>query len=183
MSAQLPTELHKLKGTRATRADLAESGFTKGKPKMPKDLPPAAAEEWKRLSKSLSARGTLTKTDASAMEVYVRLFAHWKLVCAEIDKYGPMVDETDDKGNVRRVQNPAMKMAAALEHLIARYLASFSATPITREKTKPAAQPKPPAPEPGSPAALDEQLAALVEHRPAEPPAPATVLPSGIEGL
>lgn len=167
MSAQLPEVIHRLKGTRATRAVDRESGFAGGRPKMPKDLPDAAKAEWKRLCKWLSARGTLTKTDASNMEIYCRIFARWKTACLECDESGPMIETTaiDKGGNsyTIRVVNPCYKLAAQLEHLLARYLASFSATPATREKTRPAAPPPPPknAIVPGSMEDLERQVAEL----------------------
>jgi phage terminase small subunit len=147
---------------------------------MPKDLPPAAIDEWKRLIKSLSARGTLTKTDASAMEIYVQVFARWKATCAENEKLGPMVDEVvlDKNGetHTRRVINPCFKLAAQMEHLLARYLAAFSATPITREKTKPAAPPAPPknAIIPGSVADIERQMASAALENPEAEPEPTT---------
>ncbi len=163
MSAQLPEEFHRLKGTRPTRAVQRESGFTGGRPKMPKDLPTAGVDEWKRLCKQLALRGTLTKTDASAMEIYVRIFARWKAACLECDSGGAMINEiTLDKSGAAhtvRVVNPCYKLAAQLEHLLARYLASFSATPATRENTRPAAAPPPSKNElvEGSKAWLEEQ--------------------------
>lgn len=169
MSAEIPADMHALKGTRATRAVVRESGFTKGKPKMPRDLSPVAAEEWKRIVKQLMARGTSTRLDASALEAYCRNFAMWRSCMAEAETK-PMVDETDEHGIVRRVVNPAAKMATQLSHLLARYLASFSATPITREKTKPAAPPPPKKDSiiPGSVEDLQKQLAEINAQTPPE---------------
>lgn len=115
--------------------------FHAGRPKMPADLPEPARAEWKKIVKLLSRRGTLTSVDSSALEVYVRMYAQWRALCAEVDKFGPMVDEAvlDKNGEVetRRVQNPAMKIALQLGNALRMYQKEFSATPASRERTKP----------------------------------------------
>ncbi len=152
MSARIPDEKHWLKGTRPTRAaaDDSDSGnnFVAGRPKMPSDLSKVAQEEWKRIVRELRKRGTLTKVDSSALEVYVRFYAQWRALCAEVDERGPMVnDEFLDKNgelHTRRVYNPAAKLAIQLGTSLRLYQKEFSVTPASREKAKPAAQPEPP---------------------------------------
>lgn len=110
---------------------------------MPKDLSEVGAAEWKRITKELRKRGTLTAVDSSALEVYCRLYSQWRDLCAEVEKYGAMVEETvvDKSGEAytRRVMNPAAKMATQLGTSLRMYQKEFSATPASREKTKPAA--------------------------------------------
>src|SRR5690348_15998570 len=103
---------HLLQGTQLQYEEVVqESGLVAGKPKMPKDLPEEAMQEWKRLVKALSKRGTLTSVDASALEVYVRMYQQWRAYCKEVDDKGAMVDEIvvakDGEQITRRVQNPA----------------------------------------------------------------------------
>ena len=142
MSAQLPDELHRLKGTRPTRTqNPAESKFTGGRPTMPKDLSEAAQAEWKRLVRQLHRRGTLTKIDGSALQIYVEMYSRWKLCLQEIEENGIMVEQTTTDSNgqphTRRVQNPAAKLATQLENSMRQMLREFAATPATREKAKP----------------------------------------------
>ncbi|MGH9505051.1 MAG: phage terminase small subunit P27 family [Terriglobales bacterium] len=137
-------EEHALNGTRPKYDSAAgESTFKGGKPKMPKDLSPAAEAEWKRLVKELTRRGTLTRVDSSALEIYVVTFARWKAVCKEAEER-PVVETTwtDQHGTVHAkvTENPASKIAGRLENSMRAMLQQFSATPASREKTKPTKQ-------------------------------------------
>jgi P27 family predicted phage terminase small subunit len=72
------------------------SQFTGGRPKMPKhlNLNADAADFWKRLVKELGKRGTLTRVDGCALEIAAITYARWRACVAEIEKYGPLVDES-----------------------------------------------------------------------------------------
>ncbi len=137
---------------------------------MPKDLSPESEQEWRRIVKELIRRGTMTRVDASSLEVYVRMWARWKQCLADIEKNGPVVttEWTDSEGEVhqKRIENPASKIAGRLENSIRAYQKEFSATPASREKTKPTAQrtPKNPPPVPGSIEFFEAQAAAMREH-------------------
>jgi len=117
--------------------------YTASKPKMPKDLPQAAKDEWKRLVKQLERRGSLTSVDGSQCEIYVRLFAQWKALCLEVEKDGPMIDDVvldkDGEQVVRRVQNPAMKLANQISAQLRMLLKELGSTPASRESVKPTA--------------------------------------------
>ena len=134
-------EQHRLNGTTPEYAGSAEPLFAGGKPKMPKDLSPVAAAEWKRLVRELAKRETLTKVDSSALEIYATTFARWKACVSELEKYGPVVETTwtDQSGNIhtKRTENPASKIAGRLENSMRAMLKEFSATPASREKTRP----------------------------------------------
>ncbi len=138
---------HELAGTTPAYVEQEPSTFAAGRPKMPKDLSPVAAAEWKRITKELGKRATLTRVDSSALETYCRLFAQWRGYCAHVDKHGEMIEEPvkDKNGEVffRHVQNPAGKMALQLGNAVRMYQKEFSATPASREKTRPAAPPAP----------------------------------------
>lgn len=158
---------HAIQGTRPEYVQDGPSDYPAGRPKMPLDLPATGQAEWKRITKQLAKRKTLTKVDASALEVYCRMFAQWLGYCAHVENHGPMIEEPvkDKNGDVytRWVQNPAAKLALQLGNALRQYQKEFSATPASRERTKPAQQ----EPKPKPPAELteDEQFAALVDHK------------------
>ena len=159
-------EAHRLSGTKPQYGDPDAPVFAAGKPRMPRDLPLVAQAEWKRITRELKKRGTLTCVDSSALEVYTRLFANWKSYCEELDKYGPMIEETvldkDSKPHVRRVLNPAGKIAIQLGNAVRQYQKEFSATPASREKTRPAAPEAPKTPPPKTQEQLDEERFAAI---------------------
>lgn len=123
---------------------------------MPKHLTPVARDKWKELVRLLAARGTLTKADSNALELYCETYAQWRLCLDEIAENGVMVDVTvtDSSGKnfTKRVQNPAQKMAIQLQNSLRQMLKEFAATPASREKAKPAKPPvkKSEEPEPGT---------------------------------
>lgn len=121
--------------------------FPAGKPKMPRDLSPVAQAEWRRLVRELQRRGTLTRVDSSALEIYCTTFARWKQAVAEVEKHGPVIETTwtDQHGTVhtKLIENPASKIAGRLENSLRAMLKEFSATPASRDKAKPAAPPEP----------------------------------------
>ena len=147
---RISDELHNLRGTRRTRADDRPSKFESGRPRMPKYLSAIAAEKWKETVRLLAKRGTLTRADATALEILCVTYERWRALCDEIREHGPMVDVTvlDSSGtaHTKRVQNPAAKLAAQLENSMRAMLKELSATPASREKAKPAAPEKPPKP-------------------------------------
>lgn len=143
MSARISDEIHRVKGTRPTQAAAPqESTVSAGRPKMPKHLSPIAKDKWRELVRLLDARGTLTKADAEAMEIYCETYAQWRACRAEIDAHGVMVDTfvTDSSGesHTKRVQNPAQKLAVQLQNALRAMLKEFAATPASREKARPA---------------------------------------------
>jgi P27 family predicted phage terminase small subunit len=137
---------------------------------MPKHLGSVAAEKWRELVRLLAKRGTLTRVDSSALEIFCETYARWRGLCDEIHEHGAMVDVTvlDNCGepHTKRVQNPAAKLAVQLENSMRAMLKEFSATPASREKSKPAAleQPKEKA---ASPEAQEEQFfSSLLKRQP-----------------
>lgn len=140
-------EEHWLTGTEPRYDDSEPTSFVAGRPKMPSDLPKVAQDEWKRITRELRKRGTLTKVDSSALEIYCRMYSQWRALCAEVEELGPMVDEIvfgkDGDKITRRVQNPAQKLAIALGNSLRLYQKEFAATPASRERAK-RAQPEPP---------------------------------------
>jgi P27 family predicted phage terminase small subunit len=109
---------------------------------MPKTLSSLAADRWREMVRTFSARGTLTRGDGPALEIYVVTWARWVALVKEIDEVGPMVTVeyagADGQTFTKRTQNPACKLAAQLEVSMRQMLKEFSATPASREKAKPA---------------------------------------------
>lgn len=147
MSVPLSEEVHRLKGTRPTRA-AAPQEFAAGRPSMPRHLSPIARDKWKELVRLLSQRGTLTKVDANALELYCETYQQWRACLDEIAKHGVMVNVTvtDSSGESfsKRVQNPAQKLAVQLFNALRQMLKEFAATPASREKAKPTKPAQPP---------------------------------------
>jgi P27 family predicted phage terminase small subunit len=148
MQPRKSKELHALTGTKPhyKTDDETASVFVGGKPKMPKDLPPEAQTEWKSLVKELTKRGTLTRADSSSLQIYVVMWARWRKVSA-MAQANPVTEIVwvgkDGEEHSKVVEHPASAMAARLENSLRNMLKELSATPASRERTKPTA-PKPP---------------------------------------
>jgi P27 family predicted phage terminase small subunit len=150
-----PIEEHKLTGTKPqwTASEQAEIAVA-GRPRKPKDLSPAADAEWNRLVGQLKKRGTLTRVDSSALEIYVTMWARWKKLSA-LAEANPVTEVSwvgsDSVERTKVVEHPASAMAARLEGSLRQMLIQFSATPASRDKTKAAPTPAaPPEPVPGT---------------------------------
>ena len=117
-----------------------------GRPKMPVDFAdrPIAAAKWKSLVKELYGRGVLTKGDGPALEIICNQFERLAECQKDIRARGMMIDEEVGNGNggtyTRSTVNPLAKIATSLENSIRAMLQQFSATPATRERSKPAKQ-------------------------------------------
>lgn len=147
MSAQLPEEIHRLRGTRATRAASKESAFATGKPRMPDDLSEEEQIAWKEIVRFLAPRRTLTKADGPALRLYAENSARHKALLRKLTEHGEVIEQPllDSSGvcHTKRVLHPASKAASTLASFLRAMLREFSLTPATREKTKPAAPPPP----------------------------------------
>lgn len=137
-------ELHALMGTKSQALIPEEPSFAAGRPKMPSDLPPLAVAEWARLCPKLNKRKTLTKADASALEIYCRIYSRWRKV-ESLAEESPLetTSWTDGDGvtRTRTEESAASKIAAKLEGQLRAYLTQFSATPASRCRTKPPKEP------------------------------------------
>ena len=111
-----------------------EIDFKSGRPKMPDGLPPEAEEEWRRLVPKLCRRKTMTKVDASACEIYVRMWARYIVVADEAQAY-PLTPDGEESG--------ASKIATRLESNLKNMLKELSATPASCRHTKPPKQEPP----------------------------------------
>jgi len=154
---------HDLSGTEPQYVVADAPPFRGGKPKMPADLSPEAVTEWKRLVKELSKRGTLTRVDSSMLELYVRMWSRWKKVAA-LAEANPVDDVSwvDKNGteHFKTIEHPASAMASRLENSLRNMLKELSATPASRERTRPLQQapPKNAPPHPNSSEGLHREL-------------------------
>jgi phage terminase small subunit len=128
MRLRKSTALHLLQSTepewKQHRDDPIAGDFRR--PKMPAYLPPAAAQEWRRINAALKQRGR--SCDASALEIYCRLFSQYLALC----------DSTELK---------QQKLALSVANSLRAYQKEFFSTPASRKGAKPVA-PKPPKPKP-----------------------------------
>jgi P27 family predicted phage terminase small subunit len=128
-------EYHQLVGTRATRADNTPSPFTGGRPSCPSYLSPIAKTEWRRIVRLLRERGTLTRGDGPAIEVYCQTYARWRACITEIETKGDFIDTTwtDLTGtHTKRTINPASKLAGQLANSLRAMQVQLGATPGSR---------------------------------------------------
>jgi P27 family predicted phage terminase small subunit len=136
---------HALNSTRPQWTETGASVFAGGRPKMPADLSPDAAAEWKRIVKELAKRKTCTRLDSSMLEIHCTMFARWKK-CARLAEANPTTEVTwtDKNGepHTKIIEHPASAMATKLENSLRNSLKELSATPASRERAKPTTQPK-----------------------------------------
>lgn len=117
-----------------------------GRPKMPVDFAdrPIAAAKWKELVTQLHARGVLTKGDGTALEIICDQYERLKACQKDIRERGMLIEDEVGDGNggtyTRTTVHPLAKIATSLENSIRAMLQQFSATPATRERSKPAKQ-------------------------------------------
>jgi P27 family predicted phage terminase small subunit len=153
---------------------------------MPKDLSPVAAAEWKRIVPLLYKRGTLTKADAPALEVYVCCYARWKKIAAMAEA-NPVTEVSwvgsDNVERTKIVEHPASAMATRLEGSLRQMLQQFSATPASRDKTKAVAPlASTPAPEPGT-ELFDRTKLVPTTEEPATPEPDIDIFAINLEGV
>jgi len=155
VSARIDDDTQFVRGTRPTRAAEKISDFQAGRPKRPRYLNPVAVEKWNEMVRLLSKRGTLTKMDGSALEIFCETYARWRVCVDDVIERGPVVEDeivNQKTGAVttRRVENPSAKLAIRMESNLRQMLSSFAATPVSRETARRVAPPKSKEPEPGT---------------------------------
>jgi P27 family predicted phage terminase small subunit len=147
VSASLPEELHRLRGTRSTRAAVRESAIAGGRPNMPKDLTPNQRAAWKEIVKYLKPRRTLTKADGPALRLYAETSARHRALLLELDTHGEVIEQDvlDSSGvaHTKRILNPASRQASTVSKDLRAMLRELSATPASRETARPTAPPPP----------------------------------------
>jgi P27 family predicted phage terminase small subunit len=157
---------HSLQGTRPNYSvgDYTETLSVCGKPRMPKDLTPEQAELWRSIVKQLWKRRTITKVDALVLEIMCRSWSVWKaaVLAAAIHPTETSVwSGKDGVEHSKTVESAASQMANRYANSLRRLLAELSATPASRERAKPTAEPvrKPKGPHPNSLEAIETEIA------------------------
>lgn len=88
----------------------------------------------------LRERGTLTKADGPAIELYVQTYCRWRACIAEIESKGDFVDVqfsgADGVVFTKRTPNPASKLAGQIGNSLRAMQVQLGATPGSREKAK-----------------------------------------------
>lgn len=111
-----------------------------GRPSRPGHLCDAGKKEWNRCCKILQERGTLTKGDGPALEVYVETYSRWRAALQEIQEHGLFITTTRSSPSgvtwEVRTENPASKLAASLENSLRQYQKELSLTPAARDKAR-----------------------------------------------
>lgn len=166
MSAQLPDDLHALKGTRATRAVTTGYDVPAGRPAFPKGISKDAKKVFKALVKELESRRALTTGDVQILHVLAELQTRWARARAKLAAEGEirMYTRLDSNGNAHEQEKPNLwlKVAETCERNIVACLDRLGLTPINRAKVKPTGAPEP---KPSAPPAW------LTQPEPAEPQA------------
>jgi phage terminase small subunit len=184
-------QLHALQGTRSQAKDSTteddSKAFTGGRLKMPPEFKQDAKRlsVWKMLFGPLHKRRTLTKADSAAAVLLVEQWILWETVNAEAQARPfsevTWVDKNDNE-HTKTVESAACKMAANLHRTIMQALQQFSATPASREKTRPTKQPvsKDQPPAEGTIAWINEQvaIARAAAPQPVETAAPESAAPA-----
>lgn len=136
-----PTAVRKLHGNAGKRAlNEAEPIAPPGDPEMPKDLPKAAAAEWKRILPELRALGVLSTIDRAALAAYCHAYARWFEAERQIRRVGIVVREpvlhsgVVLKGIVRLKKNPAVTVSEAAMKIMKSFLIEFGMTPAARSR-------------------------------------------------
>jgi len=149
---QISDELHRLKGTRPTRAQAPApsiAAVASGRPTCPAHLSPDARKAWRKAVKILADRGTLSAGDGQLLAMYAELVARWVAAKAEIAAKGLMVVVTvlSNRGEPIEKErvNPALKIAQESEKQLATLGDRLGLSPTFREKVRPA-KPVPPPP-------------------------------------
>lgn len=171
MSAKIPDEMHKLKGTRPTRAAKPKNDqFRGGRPRMPKWYNELEKEIWRGIVRLLRGRGVLTAAEGPLIEIYVATKIHHLECMDEIKEHGVMIEETvtDSNGqaHTKRVLNPAAKNATSVVGQLRAQLKELCATVASREKATRVVPIKPKKQSEKTVAEIEEEsFAALLENK------------------
>jgi P27 family predicted phage terminase small subunit len=146
MSAQLPDELHKLKGTRPTRAAEPEFVVPPSRPRKPKDLTPEGLAVFNRLCSLLKTRRALTAADGELIRIYAVNHVRHAKAQAKIQEEGEVRVYTriDSNGAAHEIEkeNLWLKIAVTCEKNMVACLDRLGLSPLNRAKVKPTAKPK-----------------------------------------
>ena len=114
------------------------------RPKMPANLPPEGQAYWKYIVRLLRSRRTLTAADGPMLAVHCWTWLRWNRDIEKLYELGDTqtVTWTDQQGesHTKETERPLSKVVHKLEARLQAQLKDLGATPVAREKVKPAAK-------------------------------------------
>ena len=150
MSARIPDELHRLRGTRPTRALDHGDDIPAARPKFPKTLTAEARAIFKMLVKQLEERRACTAGDMQILHLFAEKHVRWVTARAKVAELGEVVTDTrlDSNGAAHEVlrKNPWLTVAQESEREMHAILRDLGLTPNARSKVKQVGEKEKPAP-------------------------------------
>jgi len=145
-----PLSEHALAGTRVGYVEL-ESFVPSGRPKCPRAISGEAKAAFKRLTRMLENRRSVTPGDQEILRLYAVLFDRHSRALAAIEKQGEicMYTRLNNRGEDVQVEKPNLwlKVAETCEAKMLSCLSALGLTPLNRSKVKTVDVPRPPEPE------------------------------------
>ena len=176
MSAKISDELHRLKGSRPTRA-AAEPAFTvaPGRPKMPKKLTEEQQAIFKRIRRLLEQRRACTHGDVEIITMYCVAYTRWIKALAKLEEEGEirLYSRLDSNGKEVQTEKPNLwlRVAETCEKNLTAYLDRLGLSPLNRGKIKPTAAKETPK-EPTAAELEEQHFLALLSRKPCTPSVP-----------
>jgi len=140
MSAKISDELHKLRGTRPTRAADNGEDIPAARPEYPKRISPEAKRVFKRLCGLLESRRALTAGDGELLRLYSVQFSRHGKAMAKIEEEGEIkiYFRLNNHGESVPQEKPNLwlKVAQDSEKQMHAILRDLGLTPNARAKVK-----------------------------------------------
>jgi phage terminase small subunit len=145
---------HQLQGTTPQTVLPNQSPVSAGRPKLPKNLPPAARQAFKDACRALEARRALTPGDAALLRVYALLVARHEAAIEKVMAQGLVATYTRLNSNGQEVEtekpNLYLKIAQDCERQLVAVLDRLGLSPRARDAVKPTAPRRAKVVQPGS---------------------------------
>jgi len=113
---------------------------------MPRDLPAAAAREWRRILPELRQLGVLSSIDRAALAGYCHAYARWFEAEKEVKRLGIVVEESivrydreaeeSEIVGYRYKKNPAVTISETAMKIMKAFLVEFGMTPSSRSRVR-----------------------------------------------
>jgi phage terminase small subunit len=111
-----------------------------GRPRMPKDLSPLEVAHWKAAARVMKQRGTLSKGDGEALELWARTKARYSRSSKALAEEGDIITETRfSKSGTEytvRVPNPHLKIVEQCERALQAMASKLGLNPLDRSKVR-----------------------------------------------
>lgn len=134
-------DLHALSGTKPHDRSADQSHVPPGRPKFPKDLPPASKKVFKRLCATLAERRSLTAGDMDLIRLYCIIYDRHVTESTLLREEGCIVAYTrlDSNGQPHEQfkENLRVKIVQISERQLADLLTRLGLTPTAKDRSKP----------------------------------------------